>query len=262
METAAPGSNLNEQDIPIHRIPLTRPLRWLALGWRDTIAARPYSLVYGGAVVLFSLLITLTLTWEGYGFLVPFLVAGFYLLAPAIGLGLVQMSANLEKGNKLEFCQALEALRGNQGQLGMVIAGLTIIAQVWIAANFVLFALLYTGFDPTLERFFNTVFFSEEGRGFAIASLLVGFVLAWAAFAISAISIPMLVDRDVDGWTAIRTSVRAVARNWPAMTLWAGLIVAVIAIGLSPLYLGLVVALPVIGHATWHAYRDLIPGPA
>jgi len=90
----------------------------------------------------------------------------------------------------------------------------------------------------------------------------VGFVLAWAAFAISAISIPMLVDRDVDGWTAIRTSVRAVARNWPAMTLWAGLIVAVIAIGLSPLYLGLVVALPVIGHATWHAYRDLIPGPA
>jgi uncharacterized membrane protein len=258
METAAADL---PTEIPINRIPLTRPFHWLSLGWRDMITARPYSLVYGGAVALISLLITLTLTSEGYGFLMPFLVAGFYLLAPAIGLGLVQMSANLEKGNKLQFCQALEALRGNQGQLGMVIAGLSIIAQVWIAANFVLFALLYTGFHPPLDRFVSTVFLSEEGRTFAIASVLLGFVLAWAAFAISAVSIPMLVDRDVDGWTAIRTSVRAVTHNWPAMSLWAALIVAVIAIGLSPFYLGLVIALPVVGHATWHAYRDLVPAP-
>jgi uncharacterized membrane protein len=84
-------------------------------------------------------------------------------------------------------------------------------------------------------------------------------VLAWVAYAISAISVPMLMDRDVDGFTAIRTSVKAVTENWLPMTLWAVLIVMFIGIGLLTFYVGLFITMPLIGHATWHAYRDIVP---
>jgi uncharacterized membrane protein len=218
-----------------------------------------YSLRYGGVIVLISGLLTLGLTATGYNFLVPFLAAGFFLVAPAIGLGLYQMSAHLERGEPLSACNALEAWRRNQTQIGIVTAGFLIIMQLWIAANFVLFALLYAGVSPPLDNFFANVFLSEEGRTFAIASVAVGFVLAWCAFAISAISVPMLMDRQVDGFTAIRLSIKAVLQNMAAMTLWALLIVFLIGLGLLTFYVGLIVALPLVGHASWHAYRDLVP---
>jgi uncharacterized membrane protein len=69
----------------------------------------------------------------------------------------------------------------------------------------------------------------------------------------------MIMDRDVDGFTAIRTSVKAVVENWKPMTLWAALIVLFIALGLMSFYIGLFIAMPLIGHATWHAYRDIVP---
>jgi uncharacterized membrane protein len=103
------------------------------------------------------------------------------------------------------------------------------------------------------------VFLSGQNNIFAFASVGVGFLLAWVAYAISAISVPMLMDRDVDGFTAIRTSVKAVFENWPAMTLWAVLIVMLIGVGLLTFYVGLFIAMPLVGHATWHAYRDIVP---
>jgi uncharacterized membrane protein len=246
-------------DIRVNKVTLEQPWEWLDKGWHDMIRARKYSLPYGGAVVLISGLITLGFMNEGLKFIVPFLVAGFYLIAPILGLGLYQMSARLEKNEPLHFCHFLEAWKGNQAQLGVITAGLLIIMQLWMMSNFVLFALLYTGMHPPLENFFATVFLSGENNLFAFASLGVGFLLAWVAFAISAISVPMILDRDVDGFTAIRTSVKAVFENWQPMALWAALIVMFIALGLMSFYIGLFVALPLIGHATWHAYRDIVP---
>jgi len=259
MEQTAVAEAPRQDDIVVNHVTLDRPWEWLEKGWKDMVQARKYSLTYGAVIVLISGLITLGLMSEGLFFIVPFLAAGFYLLAPIIGLGLYQMSSHLEKGEPLQFCQALEAWRRNQGQLGVITAGLLIIMQLWMMSNFVLFALLYTGMHPPLEHFFSKVFLSGENNAFAFASLTVGFVLAWVAYAISAVSVPMLMDRKVDGFTAIRTSVRAVTENWPAMTLWAALIVFFIGIGILTFYVGLFIALPLVGHATWHAYRDLVP---
>jgi uncharacterized membrane protein len=86
----------------------------------------------------------------------------------------------------------------------------------------------------------------------------VGFVLASVAFAVSAVSIPMLVDRDISAIEAVIVSIRATLANWRAMAFWAGLIVVFTAMALVPFFLGLALVLPLIGHATWHAYRDLI----
>jgi uncharacterized membrane protein len=262
MESAAYTGSTRWQELAVNRVSIGQPWVWLSKGWRDINLAARYSLRYGAVIALVSALLTLALTATGNTFLVPFLAAGFFIVAPAIGLGLYQMSAHIERGEPLSACSALEAWRRNQTQIAIVSAGFLIIMQLWIAANFVLFALLYSGVSPPLHNFFTDVFLSEEGRAFAIASLSVGFVLAWCAFAISAISVPMLMDRRVDGFTAIRFSVKAVLQNMPAMTLWAVLIVLCIGLGLLTFYIGLILALPLVGHATWHAYRDLVPPSA
>jgi len=241
---------------------MSAPFDWLARGWKDMRDAGRYSLVYGAGIVLISGLLTLVLVVTDNLFLLPFLVSGFFLVAPAVGIGLYQMSAHLERGEPLETCNALEAWKRNQTQISILIAGFFIILQLWIAANFVLFALLYAGISPPLDNFFSDVLLSEKGRAFAIASVAVGFILAWCAYALNAVTVPMLIDRKVDGFTAIRFSIKAVLTNMPVMTLWAALIVLVVGAGLITFYIGLIVALPLIGHASWHAYRALVPSAA
>ena len=250
METTAYTGSTLWHELAVNKIGLFEPFRWLSKGWQDMRAAGRYSFRYGSAIVLISGLLTLGLVVTGKLFLLPFLVAGFYLY---------QMSAHLEQGEPLKACNAIEAWKRNQAQISMVIAGFFILMQLWIGMNFVLFALLYEGISPPLNNFFSSIFFSAQGRSFAIASFSLGFVLAWCAYAISVLSVQMLIDRDVDGFTAIRFSIKSVLRNMPAMMLWAFLIVVIVGLGLITFYIGLVVALPLIGHASWHAYRALVP---
>jgi uncharacterized membrane protein len=259
METTAYTGSTLWHELVVNKISLTEPFKWLSKGWKDMRAAGRYSFRYGFVIVLISGLLTLGLLLTDNMFLLPCLIAGFYLIAPAIGIGLYQMSAHLERGEPIKACNALEAWKRNQGQISMVIAGLFIIMQLWIGMNFVLFALLYEGISPPLDNFFSNIFLSEQGRIYAIASLTLGFVLAWCAYAISVLTVPMLIDRNVDGFTAIRFSIKSVLRNMPAMMLWAFLIVLIVGLGLISFYIGLVVALPLIGHASWHAYRALVP---
>lgn len=258
MQAISEAADGRPMEFRIKPVSIGKPLEWLALGWKDLRATAWHSLRYGGAVVLISLLMTWGLYELDMGFLVPFLVVGFFLMAPVIGLGLYQMSANLERGEPLSDCSIIEGWKRNQGQLGMVGAGLAIILQLWIASNYVLFSLLWDGLHPPLDNFFARVFLSEAGRNFAIASFIDAALLLWVSYAITAVSVPLLMDNKADGWTAISTSVKAVTRNWPAMTLWALIILVSVGLGIATFYIGLVVALPLIGHGTWHAYRDCV----
>ena len=235
------------------------PWEWLNKGWRDVRAAPGYSLTYGTGIVLLSLLMTLLMVLGKMTFLVPFLMAGFFLMAPMLAIGLYQMSAHLERGESLKSCQALEAFKRNQGQLGLVTSFLFVILQAWIVTSFVLVALLFTEPFPTFENFIPVLFFSGEHNLVLLALTLVGAAFAAVVFGVMAITIPLLVDRHVDALTAMRTSVRAVTRNPGPMLLWAMLIVLIVGAGLMTFYLGLFIAVPLVGHASWHAYRDLVP---
>ncbi|MEW5893406.1 MAG: DUF2189 domain-containing protein [Pseudomonadota bacterium] len=247
-------------ELEVNRIPFGRPFTWLAKGWRDIGAAGIYSLRYGLAFVVISGLIT-WLVWRTDSlYLLPFLIGGFFIVAPPLGIGLYLMSAHLERGEPLSGCSAYQAWKLNQSQVSMVSAGFIMLMNFWFAASVGLFALLYEGSMPSFDNFIDKVFLSEAGFNFTLASVLLGFLLAWCAYAISVITVPMLVDRQVDGFTAIRFSIRAVLGNMPAMMLWAGLIVLIVGLGIATFYLGLIIALPLIGHASWHAYRDLVPG--
>ncbi|RNE92647.1 DUF2189 domain-containing protein [Marichromatium sp. AB32] len=243
----------------VNRVAPGQPLQWLRAGWRDLRAAPGYSLRYGAGIVLISLAITVPLALGRLAFLVPFLLAAFYLVAPLLAIGLYQMSAHLEAGESLERCQALEAFRRNQGQLGIATGFLLMILQLWILATVFLFIMLFTDPLPSWERFVAVVFLSGDHLGLVAVLVAVGAVFAAAAFCIAAVTVPMLIDRPVDAFTAARTSFAAVRVNWAPMLLWAGLIVVIVGLGLASLLLGLFVAVPLLGHATWHAYRDLVP---
>lgn len=254
----APG----QEDPPVNRVTLSHPWRWLQKGWGDIRTAPIYSLRYGAAIVILSGSIFLLALLGQLSFLVPFLTAGFFLMAPLLAIGLYRMSDHLERHESLAHCQALEAIKRNQAQLGIATGFLLIIMQLWILASVFLFIMLYRDPFPTLENFIPTVVMSGEHMPLVIAVLLVGAFFAVCAFCVSAITIPMLIDRPVDGFTAMRTSLRAVARNWLPMLLWAVLLVAIVGVGLLTFYLGLFIAVPLTGHATWHAYRDLVPRPS
>ncbi len=246
-------------DLVVNRVGIFEPFRWLQLGWKDMRAGAKYSLRYGLAIAIISGLLTLGLFATGSLFLLPFLVSGFFLIAPFLGIGFYQISRYLEKREPLHTCNPMDALKSNHVHIAMITGGLFMILQLWIASNFVLFSLLYDGLSPPLDNFFSDVFLSEKGRVFLMASIVVGAFFAGCAYMISATTVPILIDRKIDGFTAIRFSIKSVLQNMPAMLIWAFLIVLIVGIGLVTFYIGLIFALPLIGHGSWHAYRALVP---
>lgn len=244
---------------PVKEVGPERPWDWLSKGWQDILRAPRFSLTYGAAFVAVSLLLTLGLMQADLFFIVPSLAAGFFLVAPMLGIGLYRISENLEEGQPVRFCQALEGWRRNSAQLSAMALVLMLLMLVWMLAAVLIFAVFYDGTVPTDDSFLAYAFLSGENNAFVAAGILVGGVIAAFAYSITVITVPMLMDRPVDAMTAMATSVEAVRKNWAAMTLWAALIVMFVGVGILTYYIGLMVAMPLVGHGTWHAYRDLVP---
>jgi uncharacterized membrane protein len=128
----------------------------------------------------------------------------------------------------------------------------------WVRLAFLIFALFFGLQPPSWQHLIETIFFTADGLPFLIVGTAAGGVLALAVYAIGAVSIPLLLDRNVGIMTAIATSFMAVLHNWRVMLGWGALIVLFTGAGLATLFIGLVVTMPLIGHASWHAYRDLV----
>jgi uncharacterized membrane protein len=248
--------------LPVRRIGVEQPWRWLAAGWRDFLAAPQVSLAYGALFVIGGLALTGALWSLDWLFLALPLGAGFLLVAPVLATGLYAVSRRLGEGGRPSFAEAVTAWRARSGSLAVMGLVLMLLFLVWIRLAFLIFALFFGPQPPSWPVFIDAVFFSASGIPFLLVGTAVGAMLAAFAFAISAISIPLLLDRDVGALTAVATSIAAVALNWRVMAGWAALIALFGAAGIGTFYLGLAVTLPLIGHATWHAYRDLVPASA
>jgi uncharacterized membrane protein len=140
----------------------------------------------------------------------------------------------------------------------MMCVVLVLLHLAWVLIAIVIFALFLGDTAPTLESLVGDVFFQPDSVPFLVFGTAAGAILALVVFSVSAVSIPLIVDRQTETITAILTSLRAVQQNWQAMMLWAGLIVIFTAAGIATLFVGLAVTLPLIGHATWHAYRAVV----
>ena len=231
------------------------PLGWLARGFADFRAHPLPSLFYGACFALMGWLIAVV--FEHAAAYVSSLVTGFFLVGPFLATGLYALSRRRERGEPAWLAPTLDAWRPNVGAIGVFGLVLAVILLVWARASLIVFALFFTQDIPTVEDFTARIF-ALENLEFLLAYLAVGGFFAVLVFAISVVSVPMMLDRNIDGIVAVLTSLKAFSANVPAMVVWGLAIVVLVGLGFATWFVGLVVAVPVIGHATWHAYRALI----
>lgn len=253
---AHPLSTVSRPEDPVRIVTDDAPWRWLAAGWQDLRRSPAVSVGYGALFVLAAYGLTLGLAQLDVPYLILPLAAGFMLVAPVLAVGLYDMSRRLERGEAVRLGSSLLAWRRNAREIAFMGGILMLFLLFWVRLAMLLFALFYGTTSPSLAGLASSIL-SSAGLPFLVVGTAVGGVLALAVFAISAVSIPMLLDRQTDALSATVFSVRAVLRNAKPMLLWAGLIAFFIGLGLATMYVGLALALPLIGHATWHAYRDV-----
>ena len=239
----------------LREVPVEQPLVWLRRGWGDLLGCPLPSLFYGACFAGGGALMVLAL--GGAPEYIAAVTSGFLIGGPFFAIGLYEISRRREKGQSCSLGPTLTAWRGNAGNLGLFTALLLVIFLVWARASMVVFALFYSGEMPTLSGFLRHVV-STDHLGFLAAYFAVGGLFALIAFALSLIAIPLMLDRGLDAITAAIASVRALFMNPGAMFVWAGLIALLGGLGLLTFLAGMLVIGPLLGHATWHAYRDLV----
>jgi uncharacterized membrane protein len=249
---------LTTTDIPVRPVPIGRPLRWLALGWRDFTRAFWPSLLHGLIVALGGLAIIWVTLYHWY--LLPGAVTGFVLVGPVLATGLYALSRSIENGEPPRLRQACSAWRCGTRPLFWLGAMLALAGTAWVLVSATLFALFVDDSLDTPLQFLRYVV-GQDDLVFLLWVVLGGLGAA-LIFAATVVSAPLLLDREVEFRSALLTSLRAVGESPAAMALWAALIMLATAVSMATLMLGFVLAIPVFGHATWHAYRDVVDAQA
>ncbi|MCS6878410.1 MAG: DUF2189 domain-containing protein [Geminicoccaceae bacterium] len=245
--------------IRIRRIELDQPWHWLAEGWRDFRANPALGLFYGALAALTGYLILFGLWWAGMLYLVLPLLGGFLIVGPILTVGLYEAARRREEGRGTTFFEALAAFRRNPSQIALMGVALLLLMFAWVRLAALLFMLYFGGNPPSFENLFAQTFLEPDALPFLVIGTGVGGILAFIAFSMSVISIPLLLDRpDVNVIEAIVKSFEAVQVNFFPLLLWAALIVVFTVAGLVTLFIGLAFVLPILGFASWHAYSALV----
>lgn len=241
--------------LPVREVALGAPFRWLALGWRDFTRAFGPSVLHGVIVTVAGLAIaTIALRfWP----ILPGAFSGFVLVAPILATGLYELSRRLERGERPNLAQAMDAWTRGTRPLVWLGVGLAFGATAWVLFSSVLVALFVREPIVGFDGFLRHVVLSEGSNLFWVW-MLAGGIGAAFTFAATVVSVPLLLDRRTDLPSALVTSVRAVGANPLAMALWAAIIMVLTALSMATAMIGFAFAIPVVGHASWHAYRETV----
>lgn len=242
---------------PIQEVRMAAAVVWLGRGVQDMQACPLASLFYGFCFAGMGL--TITLVFEhAYQFASAF-TSGFLLLGPFLAMGLYELSRRREHGDGCRFASSLTIWRRNIANIAVFALILAVIFLIWARASLIIFALFYTNELPNLSGFLNQVL-RLDNLEFLVVYTAIGGLFAALVFALSVVSIPIMLDRGQDAITAMLTSFAALSRNPGPMLLWAFLIALLTIVGFLTLHIGLIFVMPIVGHGSWHAYRALV-GP-
>lgn len=233
----------------------------LAAGWADFKAYPAFGLFFGAIYVIAGLFLSYALfNWGEVAWLVP-AAAGFPLLAPFAAVGLYEVSRRRESGLPMSWGAILGALRGRGDDQILSMGVIVFVAfGFWLTVAHGIFAIFLAEAGVGAESF--ELFLTTAGIMMLVVGSIVGALMALAFYAITVVSLPMLVDREVDFITAIIVSLGTMRSNRFVMLIWAFVIAALLFVAMVPLFIGLFVVLPMLGHATWHLYRRAVGSPA
>ena len=231
------------------------PFGWLAAGWRDLAAHPGIGLFYG--VCFWLMAVVLGAVFRTRPEYTLTIASGCLLVGPFLAMGLYEVSRRREQGLKPELGASLTCWDSHIRSMGMLVLVLIVLELIWGRASLVVFAVFFNTGMPSTTGVLNAVF-SPDNWEFVMVYLAVGGMFAVLVFSTAAVSIPMILDRDTDAISAAITSIRVVFSNPGVMLVWGAIITALIAVALLPWGLGLVFVGPVLGHASWHAYRGTV----
>jgi len=243
----------------IRRISSDVPSDVLAKGWDDFTAMPTFAFFL---VIVYPLigfvLFSVTFGYDMLPMAFP-LIAGFALLGPIAALGLYELSRRRELGLDISL-KPLDFLRSPKlGSLLAMSALLFVIFLAWLTTARAIYASIFDNMQPaSLLEFADQVLTTSRGWTLIAVGCGVGFFFALAAFMISVVSFPMILDRNVSAATAVSTSIRAVLANPKTMALWGLIVAGALVIGSLACFIGLIIVLPVLGHSTWHLYRAVV----
>jgi uncharacterized membrane protein len=258
------GASTNPARPAIRRVTPSDLLQSLARGVDDFTAMPSHAIFLCVIYPLLGIfLIALTLGYSMLPLAFP-IAAGFALVGPLAAIGLYELSRRREAGLDSSSSHALDVL--HSPSLGAIVGlGLVLMAifLVWLAVAQAIYVANFGYAAPTsVGQFLNDVFNTRAGWNLIVVGTGIGFLFAVVVLTMSAVSFPLLLDRDVGAAVALLTSIRVVAANPLTMALWGFIVAALLVIGSIPFFLGLTVVMPILGHATWHLYRRAVePDP-
>lgn len=232
------------------------PPGWLLRGWRDMAAHPGISLFYGLAFWCMALI--LGAVFRSKPEYTMTIASGCLLVGPFLAMGLYEVSRRRELGLAADFASSMTCWKSHLRSMGLLVGVLIVLELLWGRASLVVIAVFFNSGMPSSVGVVQAVF-NPENLEFVLAYTLVGGAFAALVFAITVVSIPMILDRDTDAITAAIGSIEVVVTQPGVMLLWGALIVTLVALALLlPWAIGLVLVGPLLGHATWHAYRGSV----
>ena len=242
----------------LRTVPFLAPFAWLDRG-RKTLVAHPLpALFYGACFAAMGWLLGTLL--RNSPALMMALTCGFLLVGPFLAMGVYDIARRHDRAEPVRLGDTIGSWAGNGMNIAVLGIALGVLMMIWARSSMMLIAIFFPDRMPNVALLLDQLT-SAANLPFLLTYIAVGGLFAMLVFAFSAIAIPLMLDRRVDAITAVLASLVAVGRNLPAMILWAALIVALTIAGFVSLFLGLVVAIPWLGLATWYAYRDLVEPP-
>ena len=235
------------------------PFRWLASGLRDMAAAPGIAAFYGAC--FWGMALVLGWVFRSRPEYTMSLASGCLLVGPFLAMGLYETSRRREAGLPPDLGKSITCGDSHVASMGMLVLVLIVLELLWGRASLVVFAVFFNTGMPSTTGVMQAVFNLQNWQ-FVVVYLLVGGVFAALVFSSTVVSIPMILDRDTDALTAGIASIRVVLENPGVMLLWGALITLLVALALAPWGAGLLVVGPMLGHASWHAYRAAVAAPA